>query len=130
MKTAYVQDYAALIQKLEDPSIEVRTILPLSDGVIMIQHRSKVPAPLATENVAVAAFTTGHARIHLFHLMEEVGESHWHRVLYGDTDSLFMLQRPGESLPKTGDFLGDLTDEYPGKHIKRYCFTIIAVPTS
>lgn len=33
------------------------------------------------------------------------------RVLYFDTDSVIFTQRAGEIMPRTGDFLGDLTDK-------------------
>ena len=57
-------------------------------------------------NVFIAAFTTCWARLKLYSLLETLGE----RVLYFDTDVIF-VSRPGDTDPKTGSFLGELTNE-------------------
>jgi hypothetical protein len=80
-------------------------------------------------NVVLAAFVTSQARLKLYSELEKLGE----RVLYFDTDSIFYVSRPNEYEPKTGDQLGDLTNEIDssiGTHIiefisagpKNYCF--------
>ncbi|XP_055339248.1 uncharacterized protein LOC129588868 isoform X2 [Paramacrobiotus metropolitanus] len=58
-------------------------------------------------NVVLAAFTTCWARFHLYGYMERVQDT----LLYFDTDSIIFVDRPGISVPPTGKFLGDLTDE-------------------
>ena len=42
-------------------------------------------------------------------------------MLYWDTDSAIFLERPGQYMPETGNFLGELTDELPrGRYIKKF----------
>jgi hypothetical protein len=59
-------------------------------------------------NVAVAAYATTQARLKLYEYLNELGES----VLYCDTDSVIYVHKVGMTQKmKTGDYLGDLTDE-------------------
>lgn len=55
-------------------------------------------------NIAIAAFTTAHARLRLYDALEVLDK----RVLYMDTDSVIFH---GQSDLVTGPFLGDLTNE-------------------
>ena len=57
-------------------------------------------------NVFIAAFTTCWARLKLYSLLETIGE----RVLYFDTGSVIFVSRLGDTDPKTGSFLGELTN--------------------
>jgi len=61
-------------------------------------------------NVAVAVYVTTQARLKLqvYKYKKELGES----VFYCDTDSVIYIQK-GDETPKvkTGDYLGNLTDE-------------------
>ena len=76
-------------------------------------------------NVYIAAFTTCWARLKLYDTLEKLGD----RVLYYDTDSIIYIE--DEALdqwqPKTGDYLGDFTDELYNKktrettHIIEFC---------
>ena len=64
-------------------------------------------------NIAIAAFTTSHARMRLYVGLEELGE----QVLYHDTDSVVYLydpKNPKHKIIKNGDYLGDWTDELDG----------------
>ena len=56
-------------------------------------------------NVYVAAFTTAHARLKLYKVLDQLQE----RALYCDTDSVIYLS--GDNDPVVGDYLGELTDE-------------------
>ena len=59
-------------------------------------------------NVAVAAYVTTQARLKLYDYLNKLGQS----VLYCDTDSVIFFQKDNDSPKvKTGDYLGDLTDE-------------------
>ena len=65
-------------------------------------------APGRNVNVAVAAYVTAQARLKLYQYLTELGES----VLYCDTDSVIFRHEAGKPRKvKTGDYLGDLTDE-------------------
>jgi hypothetical protein len=61
-------------------------------------------------NIAIAAFTTAHARLRLYEALEAVKDD----VLYMDTDSVIYIDR-GNSPLVTGPLLGDLTDELSSK---------------
>jgi hypothetical protein len=59
-------------------------------------------------NVSVAAYVTTQPRLKLYQYLRELGES----VLYCDTDSVIYIHKVGEVQEvKTGDYLGDFTDE-------------------
>lgn len=58
-------------------------------------------------NVAVAAFVTAQARLHLYKELEKLDR----RVLYCDTDSIIYISKPGEYEPKLGNYLGQFTNE-------------------
>ena len=64
-------------------------------------------------NIFIAAFTTSHARLMLYDVLDKLGD----RVLEYDTDSAWYVERNGDEPVKTGDSLGDLTDELDGNHI-------------
>lgn len=62
----------------------------------------------------VAIFTTAHARLKLYSLLEKLEK----RVIYYDTDSCIFAPKPGEDpndLAPLGKYLGDLTNELNGK---------------
>ncbi|KYN29421.1 hypothetical protein ALC57_01133 [Trachymyrmex cornetzi] len=60
-------------------------------------------------NVVITANTTALARLKLYDYLEKLDK----RVLYYDTDSCIYLStgEPNEYEPRTGNFLGDMTDE-------------------
>ncbi|KAF4523991.1 hypothetical protein B566_EDAN013833 [Ephemera danica] len=63
--------------------------------------------PDPTSNVAIAAFITAGARLELNKCLEKLQR----RNLYCDTDSIILTSRPGDERLKTGNGLGELTDE-------------------
>ena len=71
-------------------------------------------------NVYIACFTTSHARLRLYNMMELLGNS----VCYCDTDSIIYAENE-ENKQKVkqylGDSLGEWTDELDGKHMKLFC---------
>ena len=70
-------------------------------------------------NIFIAAFTTSHARLKLYGVLDTLGE----QVLGFDTDSAWFVQRPGGKTIETGDMLGELTDELGGDEIVKWCGT-------
>lgn len=66
--------------------------------------------------MVIAAFTTKQARLELYSYLENLEE----RALYCDTDSIIFSSKPGDWIPDTGDYLGDLTDETTNNSIE--CF--------
>ncbi len=64
-------------------------------------------------NVAVAAFCTSYARLHLWYILSRLGS----RVIYHDTDSVIYTYGPDQYVPDKGQFLGQLTDELECKEV-------------
>ncbi|CAB4025195.1 DNA polymerase [Paramuricea clavata] len=67
-------------------------------------------------NVVIAAFTTAHARLKLYGILEQLNRC----VLYFKTDSVIYVLRDGEWEPRTGSYLGKLADELDGAHITTF----------
>lgn len=89
-------------------------------NVFMMNYRSKTEfiETHDTSNVVVALFTTSAARLKLYNAMQKVVETPGCELLYTDTDSLIFACPEGVPVPlETGEFLGDLTDEYPRDEI-------------
>ena len=75
-------------------------------------------------NVALAAFVTCHARLKLLEEITKIGE----RVLYVDTDSMIFISKPDLYEPKTGKYLGELTNEIKPKDGQKIVEFISAGP--
>ena len=70
-------------------------------------------------NIFIAAFTTSHARMQLYKILDKLGD----KVLGFDTDSCWYIEKENDPRIETGDSLGDLTDELGGHHIEKWCGT-------
>ena len=69
-------------------------------------------------NVYIACFTTSHARLMLYNELDYLKE----KVLYFETDSIVYAD-DGTKNVKTGDMLGDMTDEISGKRKTNFVST-------
>lgn len=104
-------------------NVEVQSIIPVSDHVLRVTYKAAGEAKqktCKTKNEVVAAFTTSHARLKLFNVMDQLGQYGRRKLLYCDTDSVFYVKRSGEDDPECGRFLGELVDEYPSKKITSF----------
>jgi hypothetical protein len=66
--------------------------------------------------VVIASYVTSYARLELYNLLYKLEK----RCLYYDTDSVIFTAKPGEYIPKTGQYLGQLTDEIDPKNTGKY----------
>ncbi|KAL1280041.1 hypothetical protein QQF64_014641 [Cirrhinus molitorella] len=99
---------------------EIKYFTFLSDHVALIQYCHAEGSFYETKdvNVFIGAFTTAHARLELYNLMDKLGD----RLLYSDTDSVIYVSREGDWEPPLGPYLGELTDEIgSGDFITEYC---------
>ncbi|KAK4880439.1 hypothetical protein RN001_008585 [Aquatica leii] len=136
MQSSIIQDPYDLFKMLTDPSVEAHSLTTVDDDTIILNwdRPDEGIVPLKTVNVALAAYTTANARLELYKYLKQLGR----RVLYFDTDSIIFTEKPGEWVPVTGDFLGDMTDEVecygPGSKIvefvsggpKNYAFKVFS----
>ena len=67
-------------------------------------------------NVIIAAYTTSQARLKLYDDLDRLQE----RALYVDTDSIIYLTQNDDPMLKTGDYLGELTNEVPEGRITNF----------
>ncbi|XP_070162481.1 uncharacterized protein [Polyergus mexicanus] len=98
------QRFIALLTSAE---YEITDILPVNDVSWRLRQEAVVSPPLT--NVVIAAYTTAQARLTLYSYVERLDR----RVLYYDTDSCIYVSSGGrnEYKPRTGNFLGDMTDK-------------------
>ena len=121
-KTEFVGSYESLMSLIYNDNVSITGIIPVSDDVLRVVYTVDEDSRkrMVTTNEVIAAFTTAHARLKLYSVMEEIDASGSGRLLYTDTDSVFYIKRAGEVDPECGRFLGDLTDEYPGRRITSF----------
>lgn len=106
---------------LDSNQHDIRWVSSLNEDRVEVHHRMQegceTDSPIL--NIFIACFTTCHARLKLYDIMDRLGEC----CLYSDTDSVLFVQRPGNDYrPPTGDFLGDFTNELkPGDYIEEFC---------
>jgi hypothetical protein len=109
-QTSLVTSEKEFYELLTSPGTEVQTLIFPNNDVAWVswKYSEDNVAPGKNVNVAVAAYVTTQARLKLYEYLRTLGES----VLYTDTDSCIFVQKVSESPKvKTGDYLGDLTDE-------------------
>ncbi|CAH3127305.1 unnamed protein product [Porites lobata] len=102
-----------------DGERDIHRILPAGEQMIDVYHSFKEDVgELGTNtNIFVAAFTTAHARVKLYH--DGLLPLHT-RVLYMDTDSVVYLATQGETHLPRGRFLGQFKDELKGDVIDEF----------
>lgn len=126
--TEYVTDVKRFYEILLDGKLDNIHINELNENMLQINYKNKdcyVENDFNT-NVFIAAFTTANARLRLYEMLDNLGES----VVYYDTDSIVYIDN-GCNTVKTGCLLGDWTDEL-GKDVwiddwistgpKSYCY--------
>ena len=110
-KTSFFHESEAdkFFQCISDPSKTMKDFHIISHDMLQLtwEESENILKEDYQTNVFIAAFTTCWARLRLYSLLEMLGR----RVLYFDTDSVIFVSRPADINPKTGPFLGELTNE-------------------
>jgi hypothetical protein len=109
-QTTLVSSEKEFYELLTSPGFEVTNLIFPNDDVVWgsWKHSGENLPTGKNVNVALAAYVTTQARLKLYLYLSELGES----VLYCDTDSAICVHKVCMTQKvKTGDFLGDLTDE-------------------
>ncbi|PFX15633.1 putative uncharacterized transposon-derived protein F54H12.3 [Stylophora pistillata] len=115
-KTVYATEPAEFYRILLDDSINDLNIQFINGEMVEMNYKLKDQLfdNSRDTNIFVAAFTTSHARMMMYReFLEPLRE----QVLGFDTDSVWYVEKDGEQKIKTGDSLGDATDELDGCHI-------------
>lgn len=109
IKKLFINDRDQLLNLITDPSYETQSIYALSSDAILASYKLLSGAEMLhpNVNVVIAAYTTAHARLHLYNYLDKLQE----KCLYYDTDSVFFVKSENDDGLPLGDYLGDLTDE-------------------
>lgn len=117
-KVKIISDPAEYFDLLSSDQINVKDANFINDELIEVHFENvdEFVEPDGKTNVVIAAFTTAHARLKLYSVLEQLDR----RVLYFDTDSVIYVSKDGEWEPLTGSYLGELTDELDGTYITTF----------
>ena len=102
-----VKDLAHFYKLLLDSTKKVQDFYILDEGSVLVEYENDPDFVecASNGNIFIAVFTTCWARLHLYKVLDHVGEA----ALYYDTDSV--IYKETESLTQTGPYLGELTSE-------------------
>ena len=89
---------------------------------VRYQNRDDLNKCQTKTNIVLASFVTCYGRLKLYEEMKKLGN----RLLYSDTDCYFYWTEPGLYEPKTGSYLGQLTNEI-SKEKGNYIIEMIAI---
>ena len=110
-QTKYLKTMGELLDMFRDSATNVKDLIIHNEDVIEVHFNNNAGfvEHNVNTNIIVASFTTALARLKLYTVLEQLDD----RVLYHDTDSVVFRTDPTlEHMdPKTGAFLGELTDE-------------------
>ena len=108
-KTEYITEPQAFFKLLKDQTVKVNDALIISDETLQVDYEKETLfiEPTAHSSIFTASYTTSHARLILYELLEKLEK----RVLYHDTDSIIFTSVPGQYMPNLGNYIGDLTNE-------------------
>lgn len=117
-KITYISEPAEYVSMMTNGALEITDLMYVNDEHIALRwnEKSDFVESLPNTNVILAAFTTAHARLKLYSLLENLQE----RVLYFDTDSVVYIHQEGLWNPPLGDYLGELKDETNGVPITTF----------
>ena len=119
-QTKYVTEVSEFYEILLDDKLDNKNFQFINDDMVQMTYNFKdqFVDNSKTTNVYIACFTTSHARLMLYDKLDELQE----KVAYFDTDSIIYID-DGTKHIKTGDMLGDMTDELSGKGITNFVST-------
>jgi hypothetical protein len=100
-----------------DDKIDVSSVNFLNEDTVEVKYQFISDCVQASKNtnIAIASFTTAHARRWLYGAMQQVG---FDNVIYCDTDSIIYYHPTGKNTIQTDSKLGGMTDELDGDYIQ------------
>ena len=108
---------------LNDPKVECGAVEMFSPQIFAVPYRKHADFVKSHDkyNIILALFTTSGARITLYDYMEKAAKAPGHKLLYTDTDSVIYVHPRGVQPPfQVGDYLGQMSKEYPEHEILAY----------
>lgn len=104
-------------QLLNDDTTHIHAIRVINEETLEVVYNKIAEASLIQPHIIifVAAFTTAHARLHLYRQALFLLQPQ--QILYMDTDSIIYKHAPGQPTLPTGDYLGEFKDEVAGDTI-------------
>ena len=119
-QTKYVTEVSEFYEILLDDKLDNINFQFINDDMVQMTYNFKdqFVDNSKNTNIYIACFTTSHARLMLYNKPDYLKE----KVLYFDMDSIIYID-DGTKAVKTGDMLGDMTDEISGKGISSFIST-------
>ena len=119
-QTKHVMEVSEFYEILLDNKLDNKTFQFINDDMVQTtcNFKDQFVDNSKNTNIYIACFTTSHARLMLYSKLDYLNE----KVLYFDTDSIIYID-DGTKNVKTGDMLGDMTDEISGKGINSFAST-------
>ncbi|KAL3084392.1 hypothetical protein niasHS_008166 [Heterodera schachtii] len=107
---------------LFDHKIELSAIVPFSDQALRVLYKPKknFVSEHTTSNIVISLWTTSCARLKLHDYMVQVDQREDSDLLYTDTDSVVVLHKRDTTPLETGEFLGQMSEEYLDYDIKTF----------
>ena len=93
-QTEIHDDPAEVYKLLQSDTVTVDNIRLINEEIVEVTYKEDGAFARVNPNtnVVVAAFTTCHARLKLYEVLEKLGD----RAMYQDTDSVVFHTRPGD----------------------------------
>ena len=119
-QTKYITEVSEFYEILLDDKLDNTNFQFIKDDMVQLTYNFKdqFVDNSKNTNIYIACFTTSHTRLMLYNKLDCLQK----RVLYFDTDSIIYAD-DGTKHIKTGDMLGDMTDELSGKGITNFVST-------
>ncbi|XP_040190087.1 uncharacterized protein LOC120921636 [Rana temporaria] len=117
--TSIVTDPDEHFRLMFSPCVEISEVNIINDETTIVnwKHAKGHHKANKNTNIFIACFTTAHARLELYKLLDGLQE----RCFYHDTDSVIFVSKKGDWDPPLGYYLGELTSEVPdGTHITEF----------
>lgn len=106
----FIRDKRSFFSLIDNKEADIKEIDIVGDDMLMVRYSDRYRRPPPFTNFVIGSFITSLARVHLYRTCYAPLDSS--QLLYSDTDSVFMIERPGYPSLKTSPMeLGGLCDD-------------------